>query len=388
MGLDEMKAKFGNKSFASLIKSTKKNKKQRLVSDVEFLDQEQYEFLEGYTQQKFFSFMEQYWGEKLVDAEITCKTFDGEVINIDRGSIRVIDKRWKGASHCICGKAIRYEYWIGSYGPIGSVHIVEHTNLDKTLVRDITKGYKTENTLRTDIVRMLADLKEDEKTYEDWVVSYELAEKMKYIDAVRSKERRELIMKLCDLKLPLPESLRKELMYAISSTKRKLREQQQQQTTPVAVLNNPNAILANEIESSLAKYQTGNFCGISQHHLRTLGDLLSKIKQGKPSSGQVSYAQALLDRVKEACQQPASTGWTTAQQTAKKFLTLIVNSDVSNSFARSLHAASQNGDLTIRQLDCIFAKKAGRGKPGLYYQYPNLVNANQISVIDPASYQN
>lgn len=389
MSLDDVKARLKGKSFKDLIKSTKKQTKQRLISDVEFLSDEQYAFLEAHTQQRFFSFMEQYWAEKLVDHEITCTTFEGEKINIDRGSIRVVDRRWKGASHCLCGKAIRYEYFIGQYGPIGSVHICEHTNLDQTLVRDITKGYKKENTLRTEIVRMLADLKENGKTYDDWVESYDLLEKMKHIGNVRNAEKRELIMRLCDLRLPLPEDLRKELSLAISRTKRELRENNPHVTAAVSTSTqtNPHQSLLDNIETAVTQYKNGPYKGVAQYDLRVLNDLANKIKEGNASRGRLNYARSLLERVNRALTTPASQEWQTAQVLAKSILDAIVRHDVKNKFARSLQAASQSGDLTTRQLDCIFNKPGGNHREGLYYQYTDLMNSNNISSIEPESYQ-
>lgn len=382
MSIDDIKAKLKGKSFSDLITTSKKGKKQRLISDVEFLTQEQYEFLEQHTQQKFFSFMEQYWAE-MIDADITCRTFDGEVINVDRGSIRVIDKRWKGASHCICGKAIRYEYWIQHYGPIGSVHIVEHTNLDKTLVRDITKGYKSENTLRTDIVRMLADLKEDEKGYDEWADQYDLSDKMAHINNVGNEARRNLIIQLCDLKLPLPEKLRHELALAKNKTRRMV------QSAPVQIpaANNPRQTLIDEIDREVTRYNDGNHRGVSQYHLKTLVGLKNALGTGKPTPGQINYARRLLDSVKSACNQPTDPSWANTQKVAKQILDLIVVDDVKNSFARSLQNAAANGDLSQRQLDCIFMKKSGRGRAGLFYQYPTLMNSHNIVSVDPTSYQ-
>lgn len=387
MNLQNLRMKLNGGSFADLISSKKKGE-QRIISDIEFLDDQQYEFLEQHTQQQFFSFMQQYWGEKMIAAQITCRTMDGEVINVDRGSIRVIDKRWKGASHCICGKAIRYEYWIGTYGPIGSVHIVDHTNLDKTFVRDLTKGYKTQNELRTEIVHLLADLKEQGKTYEDWASSFDYESKMQNVEKVRNPERRELIKRLYGLHLPLPEKLRHELNYVQQSLTPSMNLPHNSSTistSTLSVSSNPHQALITRIEKALQDYQAGNHQGISEYHLRTLNNLLETIFKGKPSTNQLAYAQNLVAQVEKSCGQNVPGEWNKAQQVAKQLLFIIDTSAPKNSFVQSLYSESQSSDLTERQLDCIFSST--KKHQSLFDQYASLMQQFQIEAVDPSSYR-
>lgn len=423
MDTNDLRSKFSKISLGSVVKLSEAREKQRLISDVEFLSQEQYEFLEGYTQKKFFTFMENYWGEKMITAGITCKTFEGTVINVDSKSIRVIDKRWKGASHCICGKAIRYEYWIGTYGPIGSIHICEHTNLDKTLVHDLTKGYKQQNELRTDIVKFLAELKEQNKTYEDWAVGYELNEKIKNLQFVRSPETRNLIQKLCDLKLPLTAGVKRDLDYAQYLAKRSLVDQTpfqapvvKAETLEEAKSNikhvisaaevikaaevaqkdqpkSPHCELLNKIEEVFRVCKVNNF-RISKPIFLTLLGLQRAIKQGNPTLAQTNYAEALVLKVKNSYLNFSSPDWQNAQNKARQVLAEIENNNSEDAFAHSLYIESQKGDLSIKQLACIFGRESISKTSQsytiytecLYQKYFGLMNKFGIDRINLAAY--
>jgi hypothetical protein len=398
-----LKTRLSGISLSTVVKNSGEREKQRLISDVAFLNQEQYEFLEERTQKKFYTFVQKYWGEKLIDANITCKTFNGEVINVDPTSIRVIDKRWKGASHCLCGKAIRYEYWIKTYGPIGSVHICDHTNLDKTLVADLTKGYKKENELRTDIVRMLADLQEAGESYETWVVSYNLLQKMINIGFVGNAEQRELIIKLCQLNLPLPENLRTTLNFANRKAEIAAQEASSPveeeapvsivEEAPIAIPTSDSTTSSNvhsefliEIDKAMEDYRTSNKQGVSGSQLSVLSNLRKAIEKGSPSSAQLAYAKTIVSSLQSATAKAMEPGMLAAQQAAKQVLALIYNHAPHNPFVKSLYIASQNGDLTSKQLDCIFERQLGKGRTGLYYQFASIMNENKIVIISPKSY--
>jgi hypothetical protein len=416
MDANDLRSRFSKMSLGSVVKLSEAREKQRLISDVEFLSQEQYEFLEGHTQKKFFTFMENYWGEKMVTAGITCKTFEGTVINVDSKSIRVVDKRWKGASHCICGKAIRYEYWIGTYGPIGSIHICEHTNLDKTLVHDLTKGYKQQNELRTDIVKFLAELKEQNKTYDDWTVGYELNEKMKNLQFIRNPEVRNLIQKLCDLKLPLTTGVKRDLDYAQYLAKRSLVDQthfvfehlkvetlEEVKPNVEHVISaaeiikaaevvqkeepqSPHSELLNKIEEVFRVCKVNNY-RISKPTFMTLSGLQRAIKQGNPTLAQINYAEALVLKVKNSYLNFSSPDWQNIQNRARQVLAEIENNN-EDSFAHSLYVESQKGDLSIKQLACVFGKEPVPRiyAECLYQKYLGLMNKCGIEKINLAAY--
>lgn len=381
-----LKKKLAGVSLGDLLKK-RKTQKARIISDVEFLSNEQYDFLESHTQSKFYTFMEQYWGAKLADAGITCKTFDGEVLNVEPGSIRVVDKRWKGASHCICGKAIRYEYWIQHYGPIGSVHIVEHTNLDKTLVSDITKGYKKENSLRTEIVRMLADLKDEGRTLKDWQETFDLDEKMKYIERVSNPEKRELIKRLVELNLPLPEELR----HALSLARRLAVAKQSSSETETSCdesreIGGVSGQLIARVDELSARYDPIKHSSFSTSNMGTLISLQSRLSSGRPTLGQLNFCKALLEKLEDALKNETSASWQKAQHTAKRILDILIQEPEPSSFVKSLHNTLKSGALTKAQLDCIFRKDKVHGRNGLYYQHLKIMNEHKIDPIEISSY--
>lgn len=364
----------------SLLAASKDNQKKRLVSDIEFLNPAQYEYLENMTQQRFFTFLQKHWALKMIAAGATAKTQKGEVLQVNPATIRVVDKRWKGASHCICGKAIRYEYWIQQYGPIGSVHICEHTGLDKALVDDITKGYKKENQVRTEIVDIFVELKDKGHTIEDWYKEYGLEEKQKWLPHVRIQATREMIEKFIELKLPIPKECREALQNAFYSWKAAQRRSEQEELFLVQAKTTIDRLHTSQYEA-LRVAQAGTFA--------TFQDLFHAIKEKRSTPEQLLFAentQTFFARAMTEQNAPVDE-----QALAKRVLTGILNIDPNNTFAKSLFLQSQTRNLTVAQLSCIFIKKnagyntASKAKrPTLYSSYyASLINQQ---VVLPSDY--
>lgn len=329
--------------------------------------------------------MQRYWGSKMIEHNITCTTFDGEVLNVEPGSIRVIDKRWKGASHCICGKAIRYEYWIQQYGPIGSVHITEHTNLDKTLVRDITNGYKKQNEVRTDIVKILADLKEQGKTFEDWKRDYDLSEKLKALPFLKNLERRQLIEGLVSLELPLPESLRRELALA-EYFYRQSQTTPQGLVVPAAPLTS-HQYLIDDLKSLLQQYDSSDCRLVSSSFYENANQLVNELETNTATIERIEQAKRAVNSLREAVNDKKPAGWKTIQKSALEVLKAILEKDPNHRFVKSLHAQAERGSLSIAQLDTIYTPIGSLNRPGLYYQHESIMTIKNLPAFDPKDYR-
>lgn len=375
---------FAGISFKDVLKTSIKEKQHRLLSDTELLSDAQYAFLEDYTQKKFYTFMQNHWANKGLPTNLMTTTDKGEQIQISWHNIKVIDKRWKGASHCICGKAVRYEYWIGTYGPIGSIHILEHTGLSKELVNDITKGYKLQNELRTEIVHILDDLKQAGKTYNDWCTDFSLTEKMAPIDYVPQYDR-ELINKLNEFQLPLTEKLRAALTLAANKRDRALRQPvvAAVMAVPAVTSENPVAtpatvdLLRDRIDSLFGRIFSTTSAGeqlllpvLNQYHygqVATLRSLAKVIVSNKASYKQRHYATDLCDVIEKVIKLAAKP--VDMQDAARQALSYIVNQNPNDVFARSLYENSLKRDLTDKQLKAIFYKEKNSPIDCLYHKY-------------------
>lgn len=381
MDLSSLKNKFSNLTLGP------KEEPDRILSDIELLNDEQYQFLEQYTQNRFFTYMQTYWGSKLLDANITCKSDKGEILNVEPSSIRVIDRRYKGASHCRCGKAIRYEYWIKHYGPIGSVHICEHTGLDKTLVADITKGYKKENELRTELVHIIHELKQNGEDFDKWAERFNISSKIDYINRIKSEQTRTLILRLIELKLPLTKSLRDainlaEYQYRISppivSTPIPQPEFQAVGPPPAPPALPAGSALSVKMNELLMKYNSLTWKTVNIDKVNNLRNIAREVGKPNVSIKMVQYAESLIKDFEKALITVPTPEWIANQANAQRVLKAIIDSDKTNNFALSLYNCSIEGCLTDKQLHCIFDEKVNGKYAGLFFQYGDLMKANSL----------
>jgi len=367
-------SRFGILKLSSVLKTSGDQNKKRLISDIEYLNQDQYEFLEKHTQEKFYTFLQGYWAKKVIDAGLTTKTSKGEVLAINPASIRVIDKRWKGASHCICGKAIRYEYWIQKYGPIGSVHILEHTGLDKELVRDITKGYKYQNSLRTELVELLVALKDNNETVADWYVKFKLEEKTECIKRL-APEYKVLAEKLIELKLPFDKNLRDRInaihargKYSNYLAKASIVVIASTAMAPQIPLTNIHQALIDRSTKTLAASRINpEIMKSNGYRIHTLTDLCRALMNGHPSDSQVRYATQLCEQLEHEKPQVEKKLEVDIQVIARAALTRALVSNPGDVFAKNLYNYSMGKPLTIKQLTVIFVQCGNR--PSLYDRY-------------------
>lgn len=392
------KSRFAGISLKDVLVVSKKDNKERLLSDIEYLSNEQYEFLEKHTQQKFYGFMQTYWSKKMLSAGLTTKTHNGEVLNFDWSQIRVIDKRYKGASHCICGKAIRYEYWLSTYGPIGSVHIGEHAGLNAELVRDITKGYKEQNELRTEIVHLLADLKKTGKTYDDWKTEFNLDMKMPALSLVHPMDQQTL-MDLNTHKLPYSKHYRDALNLAY---RRYVYQQQTPVVTPVVasvvapseqtplitystkeavndeIKTRVNLLIDRVFDPVTKSLKSKEVAASQGYNVNTLISIARAINKNKATFSQAKYATALCEMIEEVLTLVENTT-VDVQQLARQCLTYLINNHADNDFARDLYDQSLTRELTANQLQAIFGIKRNSTKNTSLYERYSLQNAGIVN---------
>jgi hypothetical protein len=97
------------------------------------------EFLKEYAKQRSSHYFVQFWGNETARSGLTIKKDDGSEIVVLPKDIYCTDL---GAmsGQCKCGHAIRYEYWLSEYGPIGSSCIKTLTGLDGADLRNLLRG--------------------------------------------------------------------------------------------------------------------------------------------------------------------------------------------------------------------------------------------------------
>jgi hypothetical protein len=97
------------------------------------------EFLKEYAKQRSSHYFVQFWGNDTARSGLTIKKDDGSEIIVLPKDIYCTDL---GAmcGQCRCGHAIRYEYWLSEYGPIGSSCIKTLTGLDGADLRNLLRG--------------------------------------------------------------------------------------------------------------------------------------------------------------------------------------------------------------------------------------------------------
>jgi hypothetical protein len=97
------------------------------------------EFLKEYAKQRSSHYFVQFWGNDTAHSGLTIKKDDGSEIVVLPKDIYCTDLG-EMCGQCRCGHAIRYEYWLGDYGPIGSTCITVLTGLDGANLRILLRG--------------------------------------------------------------------------------------------------------------------------------------------------------------------------------------------------------------------------------------------------------
>ncbi len=97
------------------------------------------DFKKGYTKRVCADFYQKFWAGTALANGLTIKTPEGKEIMVNPKDIYVTDLGGMNGN-CKCGHAIRYEYWLGEVGPIGSSCIKTMTGLDGQDLRAILRG--------------------------------------------------------------------------------------------------------------------------------------------------------------------------------------------------------------------------------------------------------
>lgn len=97
------------------------------------------QFLTEYAKQRSVHYFVQFWGNETARSGLTIKKLDGSETIVLPKDICCIDLG-NMSGQCRCGHAIRYEYWLSEYGPIGSSCIRTLTGLDGADLRTILRG--------------------------------------------------------------------------------------------------------------------------------------------------------------------------------------------------------------------------------------------------------
>lgn len=105
-----------------------------MESEVEFVN-----FKKDYSRRVCADFYQKFWAGTALANGLTLKTPDGKEIMVNPKDIYVTDLGGMNGN-CMCGHAIRYEYWLGTVGPIGSSCIKVMTGLDGQDLRAILRG--------------------------------------------------------------------------------------------------------------------------------------------------------------------------------------------------------------------------------------------------------
>lgn len=97
------------------------------------------EFLNKILTKRSVDYYTKLWGTFVQSKGLTVKKLDGSEIVVLPKDIKVIDLG-SMCGNCLCGHAIRYEFWMSGYGPIGSSCIQQLTGLEGQDLRILLNG--------------------------------------------------------------------------------------------------------------------------------------------------------------------------------------------------------------------------------------------------------
>lgn len=97
------------------------------------------EFLKDYYKHRVVSYYKKFWANVAHDNGLTISMPDGTICLIKINELTCNDLG-SMCGQCVCGHAIRYEYWFGEIGPIGSTCIQTMTGLKDEDLRKLIRG--------------------------------------------------------------------------------------------------------------------------------------------------------------------------------------------------------------------------------------------------------
>jgi hypothetical protein len=169
------------------------------------------DFVKQYVRQQSSNYYTKFWANTASANGLTVK-YDGKEILVKPESIYVVDLG-QLAGKCLCGHAIRYEFWFDQLGPIGSSCIKTMTGLDGKDLQMLIKGSEMARKDAAD----LQSLKEQFGTLTAQLQNDKLlAEKLDFIS--REDCVPEDLQKFMENDLPLPQAMRN-LVYKIYNEK-------------------------------------------------------------------------------------------------------------------------------------------------------------------------
>jgi len=119
------------------------------------------QFTQEYLKQRSKKYYQKFWAESILESGLSIKTPDGKEIMVKPSDLWCNDLG-SMIGNCLCGHAIRYEFWFGTVGPIGSTCIQTITGLEGQDLRKVLRGGQL--------------AKQDKKELEDKIESFQTLE--------------------------------------------------------------------------------------------------------------------------------------------------------------------------------------------------------------------
>lgn len=312
------------------------------------------DILKTYLTSRADEYFKRFWANTAYQNGLTIK-FDGKLLLVKPQDIHVIDLG-SMCGNCLCGHAIRYEFWFDEVGPIGSTCIKVMTGLSGTDLRLLLKAVDLAKQDRKDLEDTIEVVKTFENQIENHVGIKQNIEKLKQASKLPL-----IIEQFKNENIPLPHSLIRILNDAVWELDREQDYKNRYGEETYDLMKTQQEILKTMEQMCPAlkdHIEGGNYVG------DVIEDIYRALINRKASVAQQAFFVKLVKRLQNPKMLDAlNVLFVLSKSPIEDFWLKIID--------ENLKSAATYG-LSDKQIDFIL-EKSSSGKPGLAVRFTNFL---------------
>lgn len=247
------------------------------------------EFIRNFMKERSNNYYQKFWSKTASQAGLTVKTPDGKEIMVKPEEIWCEDLGDVSGS-CLCGHAIRYQYWLGKVGPIGSSCIQTITGLDGQDLRYILQGGQVARKETEELRQLIEQFKTlDGQLAADPI----LTERVNFVKDLNATPH--AVLPFVEHNFPMPSSIRASI-YAVYNRNQKLKNVKQlygQEVFDCYTIHEQVAADFDKVVANLPKIFTNNEKFVHE----IIRDIGHKVTSSSPSPKQLDFLVKLVKRL-------------------------------------------------------------------------------------------
>lgn len=251
------------------------------------------EFSKQFLKERSQGYYQKFWAGTAMANGLTVKTPDGKEFMVKPEKIYMVDLG-EMSGNCMCGHAIRYEYYLDQIGPIGSKCIQTMTGLQGEDLRKILRGAEFARKDRDDLLRV----KNEYGTFENQLIGDSYLKQV--YDVLSYDEMTPEIKHFIDNNIPMPHPIKYAMRQLVYNKEVKVVASKKYGSKVEQPLKEYEAIYAtvDQIIKNCDLVDEYQLYGNDKYCFEVLKDIGDKVKEGKASEKQVDLFIKLWTNLK------------------------------------------------------------------------------------------